>query len=126
MTTATKWGSEFLVNTTTKGIQYEPDVTALADGRFVVTWGDTSNGANVDVRARVFDAHGLQAVPEFRVAGASGQQYEAHMAALADGGFVAVWSDTANGSDVDVRARIFKADGTQAAADFLVASNAAG
>jgi len=40
MTTPSKDGAEFLVNTTTRNSQWEPTVTGLADGRFVVAWSD--------------------------------------------------------------------------------------
>ncbi len=38
-------GAEFLVNTTTTSGQFEPTITALADGRFVVAWTDSSRAA---------------------------------------------------------------------------------
>ena len=54
-----KSGSEFLVNTTTDNGQTDPNVTALADGRFVVTWEDGSGtGGDTDgdaIRAQIFD-----------------------------------------------------------------------
>jgi hypothetical protein len=66
-----KAGGEFLVNTTTTGDQYGSAVTALGDGRFVVTWtddsatgGDTSGGA---VRGQIFNADGGKAGGEFLV-----------------------------------------------------------
>jgi hypothetical protein len=37
-------GSEFIVNTTTADNQYEPTVTALPDGHFVVTWQSYDGG----------------------------------------------------------------------------------
>ncbi len=53
-------GNEFLVNTTTTGGQYQPAITGLADGRFVVSWtdlsfsgGDTFGAA---VRGQIFDS----------------------------------------------------------------------
>ncbi len=60
-----------MVNTTTADVQFDSSVTALADGRFVVSWsdrsttaGDTSGSA---VRARIFNADGSQSVQEFLV-----------------------------------------------------------
>ena len=47
MTTPTKIGTEFLVNTTTTANQRDPNVTALTDGKFVVVWRD-SNPAGAD------------------------------------------------------------------------------
>jgi hypothetical protein len=117
-TTATH---EFLVNTTTAGIQYEPTITALPDGRFVVVWSDTSNGVDVDIRARVFNADGSPMADEFAVGSTvADQQYEPAVSALQDGRFVVTWSDTSNGTDVDVRARIFNGDGSPSAGEFIV------
>ncbi|MBC7736098.1 MAG: hypothetical protein H7245_02485, partial [Candidatus Saccharibacteria bacterium] len=58
----TRFGTEFLVNTTTAGEQYEPAITALADGSFVVTWTDWSLSGGISlgegVHAQVFNADG--------------------------------------------------------------------
>ena len=50
-------GDDFVVNTTTTSNQIAPSVTALADGRFVVTWesDDTGDGSGDCIRAQVFD-----------------------------------------------------------------------
>lgn len=52
-------GREFQVNTTTTGVQAEPSVSVLADGRFVVTWTDYSaTGADPSsgaIRGQIFD-----------------------------------------------------------------------
>lgn len=54
-----KIGGETIVNTTTSYFQFDPSITALADGRVVVSWtdysqtgGDTSNGA---IRMQIID-----------------------------------------------------------------------
>ncbi len=39
---ATKWGGEFLINTTTDDSQRSPTITAQSTGRFVVAWYDHS------------------------------------------------------------------------------------
>jgi hypothetical protein len=36
-------GPEFLVNTNTAGLQREPDIAALANGKFVAVWEDNSH-----------------------------------------------------------------------------------
>ncbi len=120
---------EFVVNTTTANDQYESSVTALADGRFVVSWtdnslsgGDTSTTA---IRARIFNADGTQSVPEFVVnTTTANSQYESSVTALADGRFVVSWTDDSatagDNSGTAVRARIFNADGTQSVPEFLV------
>ncbi len=62
---------EFLVNANTTSGQVDSSVTALADGRFVVSWTDNSLGigdaSGTAVRARIFNADGTQSVQEFVV-----------------------------------------------------------
>ena len=55
MTTPFKSGTEFLVNTTVTNSQFEPTITALADGRLAVAWTDGSNGIDLDIRGQIFD-----------------------------------------------------------------------
>ena len=129
MATPVKWGTEFLVNTTTAGGQTEPTITALANGRFVVAWtddsrsgGDTSSFA---VRAQVFNADGSPSGAEFLVnTTTTGTQFEPTITALADGRFVVAWKDdSASGGDTSstaVRAQVFNADGSIFGAEFLV------
>jgi ABC-type phosphate/phosphonate transport system substrate-binding protein len=121
--------SEFLVNTAVTNDQDESSITALPDGRFVVTYtdsslsgGDTSSDA---IRARIFNANGTLSVPEFLVnTTVTGPQYDSSVTALSDGRFIVTWSDNStSGGDTTgaaVRARIFNADGTQSVAEFLV------
>jgi Ca2+-binding RTX toxin-like protein len=120
---------ELLVNTTTTGIQYESSVTALADGRFVVTYTDNSQSggdtSGYAVRARIFNADGTQSVPEFLVNTTTfDTQFQSSVASLADGRFIVTYTDVSrSGNDTSggaIRARIFNADGTQAVTEFLV------
>ncbi len=120
---------EFLVNATTANSQSESSTTALADGRFVVTWtdasgstGDTSGWA---IRARIFNADGTQSVQEFLVnTTTANNQAGSRVTALADGRFLVSWTDasasTGDTSSNAVLARIFNADGTQSVPEFLV------
>jgi hypothetical protein len=130
-----KAGGEFLVNTTTPDSQHDPDITALADGRFLVAWtdysqsgGDTSQAA---VRAQVFNADGTRSSSEFLIPATTAQsQYAPSVTELADGRFVATWGDDSNtGGDTNgnaVRARIFNADGSPSGGDLLVNTNTSG
>jgi hypothetical protein len=121
--------AEFVVNTATAGHQFDPAVTALADGRFAVCWTDYSaTGGDTDgsaIRARIFNADGTESVPEFLVnASAASLQVDARIAQLADGRLAVVWIDNSqSGEDTDsfsVRARIFNPDGTEAVPEFVV------
>ena len=61
-----KLGDELLVNTATATDQHNPQITALSDGGFVVTWEDFSQGvggaggatSGAAVKAQVFAADG--------------------------------------------------------------------
>jgi Ca2+-binding RTX toxin-like protein len=45
---------EFLVNTTTYSFQESTGIAVLADGRFVITWTDSSSGDS-NIRSQIFD-----------------------------------------------------------------------
>ena len=54
-----KTGGEIMVNTTTSGVQGDPSIAALADGRVVVTWTDASatgaDATGTGVRMQIVD-----------------------------------------------------------------------
>ena len=116
---------EFRVNTDQfSGNQYEPDITGLDNGGFVVTWFDTSGGSHddgtgagsgYDVWAHAYNADGTEITPEFRVnTNISGHQYNPSIATLSDGGFVATWHDS------EIHGQRFDADGTTVGEPFQV------
>ena len=131
MPTPTKFGTEFLVNTTTSSNQSEPSITALSNGRFVVAWSDLSQ-TGVDtsgfaVRAQIFNADGSPEGAEFLVnSTTTGNQSPPDITALANGGFVVVWHDSSqtgtDTSDLSVRAQVFGANGTKSGGEFVVNS----
>jgi hypothetical protein len=119
---------EFLVNTTLSGEQFQPAAAALQNGRFVVTWTDTSDGTFFfDVRGQVFNADGSKAGVEFVVnTTRDDDQLAPAIAALSDGRFVVIWEDqNGDGSGSAIRGQIFKADGTRSGSQFFVNSTTA-
>lgn len=127
MTSPTRYGPTFQINTTDLGYQLDAAFTALADGRFVATWidysatgGDVSGGA---IRAQILTTEGSLSGPEFLVNTTTlGEQTEPVVTALADGRFVIAWTDaSASGPDVSgtaIRAQTFNADGSRIGAEF--------
>jgi Ca2+-binding RTX toxin-like protein len=113
-----KAGGEFRINSTTKGDQFEPTISDLADGRFVVAWTDDSG----DARAQIFHGDGSKSGGEFRVNTATkGYQFDPTITGLADGRFVVAWSDDSGKTNVfDVRAQIFNPNGSKSGGEFLV------
>lgn len=131
-----KSGQEFLVNTTTQDFQGAPVITALIDGRFVVSWSDFSETRDqpsvMTVRAQVFNSDGTKSGAEIPVdIGYYGNNAKQQaITALADGGFAVSWTDyrtDRNGSPaIDVHARIFHADGSASSHEFRVNTTTAG
>ena len=105
-----KVGAEFLVNSTTSEDQFNPDITALTDGGFVITWENNSNvvGDTIPARGQRFDAQGNAAGSEF-VIGAGvipGIAENPKVAALMDGGFVVTMTNNS-----DIYAQTYDASG---------------
>jgi hypothetical protein len=135
----TRVGSELLVNTATANSQSSPQITALANGRFVVTWHDLSQGVggapgdndNFAVKAQVFAADGTRVGSELLVNSATvDRQFSPQITALSNGGFVVTWHDeslgaggaTGDGTGLAVKAQVFQADGTRVGSELLVNS----
>jgi len=120
-------GNDFVVNTTAANNQFQPVVSALLDGRFVVTWysNDTADGSGSVIRARLFNADGTAVGNDFVVntTTANNQNFPT-VAALSDGGFVIAWTDESQtGGDTSltaVRAQIFNAAGAAVGSEILV------
>lgn len=122
-------GAEILINSKTGYNQTAPDITALSNGRFVVTWHSFEFGGNeYDIRGRVFNANGVALGSDFVVNSTTIQdQYNPSVTALAAGRFAVTWfANQGIGGDNNIRARIFNADGTPLAHDFIVNSTTAG
>ena len=95
-------GNEFLVNTTTTGNQWHPNLAMDHSGNFVVAWNDGTTMAT----AQSFDAAGNRVGSEFPLA--SSPMYPAHPDLAMDyvGNMAAVWDDV-GGTGRDVYARLF-------------------
>ena len=113
----------------TTGNQAEPDVEALADGRFLVVWGsvnvpgdDSENG----IRGRFLTSDGAFSGPEMELNGiVEGIQRRPRVSALADGGFLSGWTSPDGGfviigTDQGAFVRRFAADGTPSGEEFQV------
>ena len=96
--------SDFLVNTTTASNQ-DPDVVALADGGFLVTWKDITHLA---AHGQRFDAHGDKIGAEFTLPGGAATGHF-HGAPLTDD-HIAFAFDAFISSGFDVTTSIFTVD----------------
>ena len=124
-----KVGGEFLVNTETLNTQWNPKVTALSSGGFVIAWRDSSNqggdSSGFGIKAQIFDAEGTKVGGEFLVNTATlNNQFEPVISALPSGGFVVTWSDeSGEGTDTSasgIKAQIFDSNGAKVGEEFVV------
>ncbi len=113
--TGAKVGTEFLVNSATLGNQWQPDITSLASGGFVVSWSDSVPGRRckqLGIKAQIFSASGVKVGSEFLVNSATlNRQEQPTITSLASGGFVVSWSDgsgeNGDASGSGILARVF-------------------
>ena len=125
---ATPLGPEFVVNTTTDGMQRDPIVAMDADGDFVVVWQDESalDGSGFGVFARMFDSLGAPKGDEFQVnIATAGDQRDPHVVCDYMGNFVVTWED-ASGGDFDVKIRRYARDGAPLSGEIVVHTLSAG
>ena len=123
----TKVGTEFVVNAPGHSDQGLPDVAALTNGGFVVSWDDFNNNSSgfggPDIEAQIFDAGGAKVGGQFLVnTVTAGFQDFGGVAGLADGGFVAVWSSNtlAQGSRPTIETQLYNAGGQRIGGEFQV------
>ncbi|HZF95895.1 MAG TPA: hypothetical protein VEZ20_13610, partial [Allosphingosinicella sp.] len=127
-------GSPFTANSAIAGNQHESSVVALSGGGFAVAWTDFSNvgdGSGRAVFAQLFGPAGEKVGGEFRVNTATNShQMTPSLAALPNGGFVAVWQDASLvGGDTSfqaVKAQIFDAAGAKVGGEVLVNTSVLG
>ena len=120
-------GPEFVVNTTLRGTQFGPSVAADEDGDFVVVWQTRFPGGLLrSIFGQRFSKTGQKAGPEFRV---NEERFEKDFAPSVamdrEGNFVVAWQSFSRSPTRarcgQVRARLYRRDGTPAGPEFPVA-----
>ena len=122
-------GSETAVNTTTTDRQTDPEVSALANGGFVIVWeSEAQDTDGRGVYARTYDAAGTATSGEVLVnSHVAGDQDTAMPVFLTGGGFVVVWeSNGQDGSDDGVYFQRFDDNGVAQGSETRVHSGTAG
>ncbi|MEB3356357.1 MAG: right-handed parallel beta-helix repeat-containing protein [Synechococcales bacterium] len=101
-TDGTPIGGEWVVNSATVANQQRPDITALTDGGFVITWRSQATfGGDYQVLGQRYDAAGNPVGTDFQINGVTPTQDQGKpaIAGLANGGFVTLWHSLAPGGD---------------------------
>ncbi|MDO6962856.1 calcium-binding protein [Rhizobium alvei] len=116
---------ELRVNVTTENRQAGSDVAALSGGGYVVTWQSEGgqDGSGAGVYQQIYNAAGTALFDHDLLVNSTvtGEQWEASVAALNDGGWVVVWKSNHNGT-YDIFQKVFAADGTVLEDEMLVSS----
>lgn len=115
-----KQGSDFTVNTSGDGQQRTPAIGMNAEGRFVISWEDDSDGnGNYQVRAARYNPSGIKQGNDIAVNTVSaGQQKAPAVTVYPSGDFVIVWQDDQDTNGFyQILGRGFNAGGTQKFAD---------
>lgn len=110
-------GSQFKVNTFVSGAQYEPSVTTLVGGGFVVVWrSDSQDGSSAGVYGQRYDAGGAVVGGEFRVTSSPMGGNISPTRPPINGGFAVTWYNdnydvSGSGTTADVYVREYDASG---------------
>ncbi|MEX5565935.1 hypothetical protein SM764_21185, partial [Pseudophaeobacter sp. 1A16562] len=119
-------GAIYQINTVETDAQTQPEVTVLNDDRILVTWvSGIANGIG-EVRGRILDANGnlVLGSEDFLITPAdttANYARDQEVTALADGGFVAVWSESHDDTSLrGIYGQRFDSTGTPAGDDFRI------
>ena len=114
-------GSEFaLSDQTVDANENTPAVTALDNGRYVVTYAKTSA---TDVVFRIVEANGTLGAETALATSTTGSQTSPVVTKLANGTFAAAWNDVGS---TDIKTRVFNADGSAVTAELTANLTTAG
>ena len=111
----TAQGGEVQVNTVTTNFQERPQITALTDGGWVITWmSRDQDGDNWGIYAQAYNADGTPQGGEVQVnTYTTNSQEDPQITALSDGGWVITWESLVqDGDNFGVYAQAYNADGT--------------
>jgi hypothetical protein len=120
---ASKYSSEFRVNTYAANTQRYPSVASLSDGKFVVTWESLDqDGSYYGIYGQMYNADGSKYSSEFQVnTYTTSYQSAPSVAGLNDGKFVVTWSsDGQDGSGYGVYGQMYNTDASKYSSEFRV------
>lgn len=117
-------GSEFHVNTTTSGNQFDSANASSTNGMSVVVWSHQVSSSNHDIRAQLYNAAGNEIGGEIVVIGTNANQFAATVAMDNFGNWIVAWTEGSTTTS-NIRALRFSSSGAQVGSVFNVATTAA-
>jgi hypothetical protein len=116
----TAQGAPFHVSSCTACIQQAPAVAGVSSGAFLTVWKGASAADPNGVSGRFFTSMGNPRGADFLAnKELVGDQYDPAVAADAQGSFIVVWAEVANGNS-EIKGRRYQANGTPLGAPFKV------
>ncbi len=121
-------GAEFTVNTTLPGFQVQPEIAALDNGGFAISWSAPQDTSGDQIRVQAFDASATKVGSETIVHGPAGGDRYSHSIANVANGYVVAWSGFGIDPDFDegVRAQRFDFAGNKVGGEIVLATTLAG
>lgn len=118
----TKSGGEFHIDTHTVGRQFDSEVAMDAIGNFAVVWvSNGQEGIGDSVYAQRFDAAGNKVGSEFRVNDVTHNGHDSPSIAMdAVGNFAITWSGTLDGTNREIYAKRYDAQGSLLGGEFRI------
>jgi Ca2+-binding RTX toxin-like protein len=111
-------GSEFTINSTIPGSQFQPAVTALPNGEAFATWVSSQGTGDFAISGRFFDPEGGPSAPDLEISTTAARlNLRPAVTGLTNGGVLVTWE-----SDNAIRGRVFDHDGTAAGPDFMISA----
>lgn len=123
-----KVGSEFQVNSYATGEQDSPEITALKDGGYVISWASYGqDGSDWGAYLQRYDALGAKVGTEIRInTTTTGEQDGPTVTGLADGGYLATWEGSGAGDTYGIFAQRFNAAGAKVGGEVRINSTTTG
>lgn len=108
-------GSEFRVNTNTYGNQYDPSITALEDGGWIICWSSDHQTGSNQVYAQRYNQDGTVYGEEFKVTyDENANNFHPSIMALKDGGWIVSFATAKqDGNGYDIYTQRYSSDSTK-------------
>ncbi|MCZ8190879.1 MAG: Ig-like domain-containing protein [Microcystis sp. LE19-338.1B] len=120
-----KIGSEFQINAYTQNAQYNPSITALNSGGFVVVWASKlQDGSGNPIYGQRYDTNGNKVGSEFQISTYTQdtQWWEPYpsVTTLNDGGFFVTWASESGDVDGNIYGQRYGANGNKVGTNFPI------
>jgi cytochrome oxidase assembly protein ShyY1 len=100
-----------------------PQILALGDDSYAVTWTASASNGSTDGFVAVFDADGTPIARPLKISNAQDtSQANPHVAGLGDGNYAVTWIGTDAKGNADVFSAVYDVDGTAIAEPFRITS----